>query len=127
MPGNSEAIFGTRPFSIYGEGPPDPVATGNFNESKGRAYTAEDMRFTIKEGRLYAIVLGPPADGKVRIKTLAKGSSALPGEITKVEALAPMASLTFERTTAALVVTLPPGRPSDLAFALRITPSRLPA
>ena len=126
MPGNSEAIFGTRPFSIYGEGPPDPVATGNFNESKGRAYTAEDMRFTVKEGRLYAIILGPPADGKVRIKALAKGSSALPGEITKVEALAPMASLTFERTSAALVVTLPPGRPSDLAFALRITPSRLP-
>jgi len=33
---NGEAIFGTRPFKVYGEGPREAVATGNFNEGKGR-------------------------------------------------------------------------------------------
>jgi len=60
FPANGEAIYGTRPFKISGEGPPDVVTTGNFNESKGRAYTAEDIRFNVKDGRLHAIAMEWP-------------------------------------------------------------------
>ena len=125
MPGNGEAIFGTRPFKVYGEGPPEVLTTGNFNEGRGRAYTAEDMRFTTKDGRLYAIALGWPADGKLRIKSLARNSQVLPAEITKVELLSPALPLRFERTADALVVTLPEQKPNEIACALRITPVSL--
>jgi alpha-L-fucosidase len=125
MPANGEAIFGTRPFKVYGEGPPDVVSTGNFNEGKGRAYTAEDFRFTVKDGRLYAIALGWPADGKLRIKSLARGSQHLPAEITKVELLGNSTALKMERTADALVITLPPQKPNDIAYGLRITPTSL--
>ena len=123
MPANGEAIFGTRPFTVYGEGPPDVVATGNFNEGKGRAYTAEDMRFTVKDGRLYAVALGWPADGRLRIKTLAAGSKHMPQEITKVELLGGGA-LKFERTRDALEVTLPATKLSEIAHGFRITAAR---
>jgi alpha-L-fucosidase len=122
FPDNGEAIFGTRPFKISGEGPPDVVTTGNFNENKGRAYTSEDMRFTVKDGRLYAIVMAWPTDGKVRLRTLATGSQLFPGEVAKVELLGAAGSLKFERRADALEVTLPGRQPNDLAFALRVTP-----
>ena len=125
MPTHSEAIFGTRPFKVFGEGPPDVVATGNFNEGKGRAYTAEDIRFTTKDGLLYAFALGWPADGKLRIKTLAKGSRFLPADILKVQMLGSDAALRFERTADALVIDVPGSKPNDIAYAFRITPARI--
>jgi alpha-L-fucosidase len=125
FPANGEAIYGTRPFKVSGEGPPDVVATGNFNESKGRPYTAEDMRFTVKDGRLYAIVMAWPSSGKVRIKTLAKGAPMFPGEVVKVELLGAGGGLKFDRQADALEVTLPERTPNELAFALRITPANL--
>jgi alpha-L-fucosidase len=125
MAPNGEAIFGTRPFKVYGEGPPDPVSTGNFNEGKGRPYTAEDMRFTIKGGCLYAIVLGLPANGSIAIKTLGKNSHQLPAEITKVEMLGSNQALKFQRTPEALLVTVPQQSPDTIAFSLRITPTSL--
>lgn len=125
MPVNGEAIFGTRPFKVYGEGPPDVIATGNFNEGEGRPHTAEDIRFTVKDGRLYAIALGWPEDGKLKIKTLAQGSRYLPAEITKVEMLGSNQSLKFERTADALVIAVPSRKPNDIAYGFRITPTSL--
>ena len=123
MPTNGEAIFGTRPFKVYGEGPPDPVATGNFNEGKGRPYTAEDIRFTVKERYLYAVALGWPSDGKIRIKTLARGSRYMDANIVRVELLGADQALKFERTSDALVISLPEQKPNDIAYGFRITPT----
>lgn len=125
IPVHGEAIFGTRPFKIFGEGPPDDVVTGNFNEGKGRPYTSEDIRFTTKDGLLYAFALGWPADGKLRIKTLAKGSRLLPGEVVNIRMLGSDANLRFERTTDALVIDVPSSKPNDIAYAFRVTPSTL--
>ena len=125
MKPNGEAIFSTRPFKVYGEGPPETITTGEFNEGKNRPYTAEDIRFTTKAGRLYAIALGSPADGKLRIKTLARNSAQLPAEISKIQLLGSDADLKFERTSEALVVTLPGQGPNAFAPALRITPTTL--
>jgi len=121
MPANGEAIFGSRPFEVYGEGPPDPVATGNFNEGKGRPYTAEDIRFTVKGGKLYAIALGWPADGRLRIKTLAQHSPYMRSEIARVELLGVDGPARFERTTEALVVSVPMQKPNEIAYTFRIT------
>jgi alpha-L-fucosidase len=127
FPANGEAIYGTRPFKVFGEGPPDVVSTGNFNEGKGRAYTSEDVRFTVKDGRLYAIVMAwPQADSStpraVKIKTLAAGSQLFPGRVAMVELLGGGA-LTFDQQADGLSVRLPEQSGAELAFALRITPA----
>ena len=41
---NGEAIFGTRPWIRFGEGPTHPKS-GGFSESKKFSYTADDFRF----------------------------------------------------------------------------------
>lgn len=68
---NGEAIFGSRPWRIYGEGPTRPVA-GMQNEEKAKPFTAEDVRFTTRGGALYALFLKPPASGAI-IAALSNG------------------------------------------------------
>jgi alpha-L-fucosidase len=49
---NGEAIYGTRPWKVFGEGPAiesaAPISAQGFNEGKGKPFGAEDIRFTVK-------------------------------------------------------------------------------
>ncbi|UPK67014.1 alpha-L-fucosidase [Chitinophaga filiformis] len=123
MQQNSEVIFGTRPWKIYGEGPAidtaAPLDGPGFNEGKGKPFGAEDIRFTTKADTLYAIALGTPADGKIRVKSLAAGSSHYPAEIAKVELLG-RGPVNFERGNDALIVQLPDSLPNQEALCLKI-------
>ena len=47
---NGEAIYGTRPWTIYGEGPTE-VFEGAFQDTKRKGFTAQDIRFTTKGRR----------------------------------------------------------------------------
>ncbi len=64
---NGEAIYGTRPWKLFGEGPTES-ASGSFADQK-IPFTAKDIRFTTKGDVLYAIVLGVPAE-KTTIRSL---------------------------------------------------------
>ncbi len=125
MPVNGEAIFGTRPFSVFGEGAPDVAGSGNFNENKARPYTAQDVRFTTRGDTLYAFVLAWPDDGKIVIKTLAQGSEHHPRGIGKVEMLssAGAAPAQFDRNAGGLAVTLPAEHRSPFVATLKISPT----
>ena len=57
---NGEAIFGSRPWRRYGEGP-TIVPTGMMNETTV-PFTSRDIRFTTNTGALYALFLGWPED-----------------------------------------------------------------
>ncbi|HEY1629129.1 MAG TPA: alpha-L-fucosidase, partial [Tepidisphaeraceae bacterium] len=124
---NGQAIFATRPFSVFGEGPPEAAndakhAAGNFNEGKRRQLGARDIRFTTKGNILYAIVLGWPDDGKVAIRSLASDSPHYKSAIGNIELLGSNAKLKWTRDANALVVNLPKEKPCDYAIALRISP-----
>ena len=112
---NAEAIFATRPWKTFGEGPSTTTAApkGQFDGQRDVVpFTAQDLRFTTsKDGKsLYVIALGWPADGKVTIKSLASGSAQFPGEIGGVKLLGPKAKITTQRTAEGLVVTFPAGQ-----------------
>ncbi|MBN2513348.1 MAG: alpha-L-fucosidase [Sedimentisphaerales bacterium] len=64
---NGEAIYGTRPWKVYGEGP-TVVGGGHFKEDY--PFKADDIRFTTKGNTLYAIALGVPT-ADLKIKSLA--------------------------------------------------------
>ena len=117
---NGEAIYGTRPFALYGEGP-TAVLEGPFGDTKRRPFTAEDVRFTTREGKLYAVVLDWPAGGRVTIRSLAKGSPHLAGEIASVELVGSDDAVQWTRDEKGLEVALPAARPAPHAFALRIS------
>ncbi|MGB2645123.1 MAG: alpha-L-fucosidase [Candidatus Acidiferrum sp.] len=115
---NGEAIYGTRPWKIYGEGP-TKVAAGSFHDTDTAGYTAEDFRFTTKGDALYAIELGWPTSGEAVIHSL--GSSALNGQkISSVALLGSDAKLNFEQADNALHIRLPMQPPGKYAYAFRV-------
>ena len=63
---NGEAIYGTTPWFIAGEGPTNlgEATDIGFNESNV-VYTSEDIRFTVKGDDLYAIFLAWPGEKAV--------------------------------------------------------------
>ena len=119
IPRHGEAIYGTRPFSVFGEGPPDGTNNSNFNERNQRAYTAEDIRFTQKGETVYAFAFVWPASGKLGIKTLARGSAALPKPIQRVEMIG-AGPVAFAKETSGLTLTLPEKPPNPYAYAFVI-------
>ncbi|MEO7932628.1 MAG: alpha-L-fucosidase [Chthoniobacterales bacterium] len=122
---NSEAIYATRPWKIYGEGPSTQVAEkGPFDGQKDvsdKPFTSEDIRFTqSKDGKtLYAIALELPADGKFTVKSLASDSPQWPGKIGSVQ-LVGGGKLKFTRDAAGLHVSLPEKFDGKTAFALKV-------
>ncbi len=118
MAKNEEAIFATRPWVAYGEGPAQ-TEEGHFKE-QSNVFTAADIRFTQKAGALYAIVLGWPDGGKVRIESLRTGSPLAPGSISRVQLTGGRGDVSYTRDAEALHVTLPEHFAGDDAYALRI-------
>lgn len=114
---NAEAIHGTRPWKIFGEGPTE-AAAGAFQENG--AYTAQDIRFTTRAKALYAITLGQPKRS-LAITSLGRTSAHERRRIKGVELLGVKSPLTFRQTDAALVIDLPATLPTRHASAFKIT------
>lgn len=109
---NGEAIYGTRPWRTFGEGP-TRVGEGNFSEQRANALTAEDIRFTKKGDTLYAMLLGPPTGRTVTITSLAEAGPYGAGRLDRVELVGSNTPLKFTRRAQHLVVELPESmRPS---------------
>ena len=115
---NAEAIHGTRPWRRYGEGPTRVRADAE--EGQPMAFGAQDIRYTTKDGALYAIALGWPESGVLRLTALAQDSALAPGAIERVEALGAAQPLSFSRTAKALEVRVPEGLAGSAAIALKI-------
>jgi alpha-L-fucosidase len=128
---NGEAIFGTRPCKVFGEGPPRAGA-GMFSEGKTAPYTAEDVRFTTRGGTLYAMTLDAPRGTTVTFKSWATGQTPdkLSGNIERVELLGFEQPLRFEHTAQGLTITLPSQRAAGGVTTFRIqgfTPAAISA
>lgn len=119
---NGEAIYKSRPWTIYGEGPTG-TATGHLSENKNKPFTPQDIRFTTVGGALYVTPLGWPKDGTVTVKSLAKNSELYPDEIKNVTLLGSDAKLKWTRDQEGLKVELPKEQPSKFAYVLKVTKS----
>ncbi|HPC60291.1 MAG TPA: alpha-L-fucosidase [Verrucomicrobiota bacterium] len=116
---NGDAIYGSRPWRVFGEGP-TRIVEGSFGDVKRPPFTAQDIRFTTRGGRLYAIALAWPPDRQLLIRSLAAGGG--PGlKLRGVRLLGHRGSIAWEQTPGGLRVALPEKPPCDFAIALEIT------
>jgi alpha-L-fucosidase len=145
---NGEAIYYTRPWIKFGEGPiADAVAesmvklraagfAGKLNGQnmagdgvgggglpRGRAYTPQDIRFTTHGDTLYAIVMAWPTDETI-ITSLA-ADKAVRGKVEKVEMLGSPGELQFTQAADGLHVKFPAEKPCDYAYVLKISGLKL--
>ncbi len=108
---NSECIYETRPWHIYGEGPKaeqaNPINAQGFNEGRGGPYTADDIRFTRKGESLYAVIMEKPAPKqRILIKSLAADSPYFETKFDKVDLLG-AESVTYNFGKTGLEIRLP--------------------
>ena len=129
---NGEAIYATRPWAVYGEGP-TRMDDGGFSELKQQEYGPHDFRFTTRDGLLYAIGLAAPENGRVEIRSLGADLTVYQGRIGRIELLGHTKEyeptlLDFEQRPDSLSVRLPEswqtGQQNEIPLpVLQITPA----
>jgi alpha-L-fucosidase len=116
---NGEAIYETRPWAVFGEGP----ATVVDDSAQGKTIEPgpEDIRFTRNKAGtvVYAIILGWPGKEAV-VRTLGLASAHEPSRVEQVELLGYEGKVRFRQTAAALTVQLPEHELSANAIALKV-------
>ena len=128
---NNEAIYGTRPWKLYGAGPSTVVSSaqsvasehhqaGAFNERFRKPLTAEDIRFTTKGETLYAFMMGEP-EKEARIPALALGGPQQVGKIQNVELLGANGRVEWRQNATELAVQVPSTNLTRHAIVFRIT------
>jgi len=121
---NGDAIYATRPWKIFGDGPHSKVKSDpkvKYNESLREDFNVDDTRFTTKGGDLFAFVMGVPEREAV-IAPLAASRGHFRGKIERVTLLGHDAPLKWTLdATAGLKIELPVEKPAKHALAFRIS------
>lgn len=114
---NGEAIYETRPWKIYGEGPTKIVA-GPVQDTKSPPYTASDFRFTTKGNAIYAIQMAWPSGRQAVIQSF--GRNTLGEAVKSIYLLGYDTKLEFLQQSHSLRIQLPSQAPGKYAFGFRI-------
>jgi alpha-L-fucosidase len=131
---NGESIYGTRPWTVYGEGPASvppatagisiaglpPVPAGASYDHLRAPFTAADIRFTTIGENLYATVLGWPTDGQVLIRSLASHLTLRLAPITEVTLLG-YGPVAWRSALDGLHIDMPENQTGEYAWVFKIS------
>lgn len=114
---NAEAIYGSRPYIMFGEGKTNTTG-GKFNEGNLK-WTAKDYRFTQKDGNIYVFCMKQSRRGVYALKTFAGGENeGVP--IKKISVLGYSNTVTFEKTSKNLKIRVNGAVPTEMPICLKI-------
>ncbi|WP_186755866.1 alpha-L-fucosidase [Echinicola salinicaeni] len=137
---NSEAIYATKPWVIYGDNlnsylkSEDSGVTetdikaleeqhksGHFNERtlESPAYGHDEVRFVTKGDVLYVIVLNPAA-GDIELPSLGLSSGYQVGKVTDIEMIGSGEQVKFNQMDEKLVLSVPSERPNIFATVFKL-------
>ncbi len=116
---NGEAVYGTRPWKIFGEGP-TKVATGHHSEKENTDHVSADIRFTTRDDVLYAIALAWPKDGRFNIRSLARGNPHESRPVKAVEFISGRSPVRWKQTADGLALSVEGKPPCEAAYVFRI-------
>jgi len=119
---NGEAIYATRPWKTFGEGPA-VIPEGHLADLKFEGFCAEDVRFTqSKDGRtLYVICLAMPESRRVSVKSLGIDAGLLENAPVSVTMPGSEAKIEWTRDGQAMTLTLPDQVPCAYVYVFRLT------
>ena len=116
---NGEGIYGSRPWKTFGEKSAEAKAVklGRFNENY--KFNSKDIRFTTKDGVLYAFCLGTPTED-ILIKSLGKNSKFAENPVTSVKMLGSELKVKWSQTELGMVIKKPARLPSWQVIGFKI-------
>ncbi len=115
---NGEAIYGTRPWDIFGTGEAK-IADGWHTERKNEPLGVADLRFTRKGDDVYVLMPEWP-QGQVVVEPMGAGSSISAETIDTISLLGGPDKLTWQQTDQALIVQLPDEAPNPNTAVIKI-------
>jgi alpha-L-fucosidase len=121
---NGEAIYATRPWKVFGDGPlarAEGQQKTGFNENDRKDLMPEEVRFTTKGTALYAFIMGQPT-GELIIPSLGLTGKNAAVKASRVELLGYQGKIVWSQDERGLRVTVPSERPCDYAVCLKIQP-----
>ncbi len=120
---NGEAIYETRPWKIYGEGP-NSVKAGSFQGKSVSRLGLKDIRFTRNKANnvVYALVMGWPTEAVV-VRALGSAAATEARRVARVEYLGTEERVDWKQNDDGLRVELPKHyRPKvDYALVIKVT------
>jgi len=117
---NGEAIYETRPWSIFGEGPTRIPTGGHKIEREKIQYTEKDIRFTQKsDSEFFAIVMDTPQNDIV-IKSMSSDLGTVNNKITAIKLLGSNETISWTRNSEGLIIKKPQSFPTEHAHAFKI-------
>jgi alpha-L-fucosidase len=124
---NGEAIYGTRPWLVYGEGPNRTTAESIRLKYEDFRFGAEDIRFTraADGSAVYAIVLDGAGSDEATVKALAADPAGSGNRITGVRVLGAPGPARYTQTNRGLAVQLPPSSLPGRARVIKVTGENL--
>ena len=108
---NSEAVYGTRPWRVFGEGE-TRVKIEGFTEEK-TDWNRSDFRFVQKDGAVYAFMMGAKDGDTITLRSFAEQP------VSSVELLG-AGPVAFRQEFGLVIVKLPDRLPSMCANVLKI-------
>lgn len=117
---HGDAIYNTKRWIVNHEGPTKVKMDGTSEREElgfQQEFTPEDIWFTSRENRIYAIGLKVPGNRKLIIKSINKENVP---EISEVKILGVNSLPEWSRSDEGLIVTLPESMPSELGYAISI-------
>jgi alpha-L-fucosidase len=115
---NGEAIYGTRPWDVFGEGPTQ-VIEGSFKDTERQPFTGQDIRFTTKDDTLYAICLAWPG-AEATIASLGASQATQADRIAGVSMLGSSEPLAWSQDQTGLRIKTPGAKPCEHAYTFKI-------
>ena len=120
---NGEAIYGTRVWRRYGEGPTQ-IVEGQFADGIKKNFTPRDFRFTTASGYLYATALKCSDDGRYCIASLGEQDASrqanFHGIIRDVQLLGCNEAPAWHRDAEGLHLATAVKRDTPIVFKIRI-------
>lgn len=118
-----KAIYGSRPWYTFGEGP-TKEPKGHFSNHKAFLnikYSAKDVRYTTNNGNVYATILGWPGDNKeVLLKAFSKAEWKDAKAIKNVILMGCDEDIEFELSDAGLTVKTPSKSTDSMAVVFKV-------
>jgi alpha-L-fucosidase len=117
---NGEAIYGTRTWKVFGEGPTIQEKSGMFLDKI--TYTPQDIRYTKKGNTVYAIILGWPGEN-IPITLTSFTTEILGDELPEIKAVSILGyneEVPFKIDASGLHLKTPNQKIDDAAFVIKI-------
>jgi alpha-L-fucosidase len=119
---NGEAIYATRPWITYGEGPTkEPEGDfKNHGEFQKLVYSSKDMRYTAKGNVLYATFFGWPDGEYALLETFAQGNLSGDLKVNDISLLGYEGDIEWRQTEKGIEIELPGERINEMAVVFKL-------